>query len=129
MVTAALVPAVASCRPGTSRIRGAVDGNADTVIVTRVSPNPVTVHDGRPNQIRIEGRGFHATSNTVLVGPVTIPVVASRDMGRTLTVTLPDRVPSGGGAAPMLWTPGSYPVTVATPASISASVMLTIARP
>ncbi len=101
----------------------------DSLQVIRVTPNPVIVYDGRSNEIRIEGRGFHPTSNTIALGPVTVGDVASRDNGTVLLLSVPDRVPSGGGAAPLLWVPGRYPLTVTAAGQVSVPYMTSIARP
>ena len=97
--------------------------------VLEVSPTPIVVREGQPTAITIRGTGFDAVSNTVIVGPVTIAAVPATRGGTVLALSLPDRVPSGGGAAPMLWEPGRYPLSVATARGTSAPVTVTIEEP
>jgi hypothetical protein len=97
--------------------------------VLEVSPTPIVVREGQPTAITIRGTGFDAVSNTVIVGPVTIAAVPATRGGTVLALSLPDRVPSGGGAAPMLWEPGRYPLAVATARGTSAPVTVTIEEP
>ncbi|WP_411282168.1 hypothetical protein [Gemmatimonas sp.] len=99
------------------------------VAVVEVSPEPIVVREGQPNNITIRGTGFDATTNTVTVGPVTVAVVVSGKGGTVIALSLPERVPSGGGAAPMLWSPGKYELTVSNARGTSAPVMVTIQEP
>ena len=99
------------------------------VAVLEVSPEPIVVREGQPNDITIRGTGFDATANTVTVGPVILNAVLSRSGGTVIVLSLPDRVPSGGGAAPMLWSAGRYPLTVSNGRGSSAPVMVTIQEP
>ena len=99
------------------------------VAVLSVSPEPMVVREGQPNDIIIRGTGFSATANTITIGPVVVTDMVSRSGGTVIALSLPDRVPSGGGAAPMLWTPGRYPLTVANTRGTSAPVMVTIQEP
>ena len=99
------------------------------VAVLAVSPEPIVVREGQPNDLTIRGTGFDATANTVTLGPVVVSAVVSRGGGTVIALSLPDRVPSGGGAAPLLWTPGRYPLTVANARGTSAPVMVTIQEP
>ena len=89
----------------------------------------MVVREGQPNTFTIRGAGFDATANTVTVGPVTLTAVASRSSGTVIALTLPDRVPSGGGAAPMLWSAGRYALTVSNARGTSVPVMVTIQEP
>ena len=97
--------------------------------VLEVSPVPIVVREGQPTAITIRGTGFDAVANTVTLGPVTLTMVAAARGGTVIALSLPDRVPSGGGAAPMLWEPGRYPLTVATARGTSAPVTVTIQEP
>ena len=94
-----------------------------------VSPEPIVVREGQPNDLTIRGTGFDATANTVTVGSVILTGVVSRSGGTVIALSLPDRVPSGGGAAPMLWSPGRYPLTVSNARGSSVPVMVTIQEP
>ncbi len=99
------------------------------VTVLSVSPEPIVVYEGQPNDVTIRGTGFDATANTVTVGPVILSAVLSRNDGTVIVLSLPDRVPSGGGAAPMLWSAGRYPLTVTNARGTSVPVMVTIQEP
>ena len=114
--------AVVSCR------RPAQTG-LDSVTVLHVSPEPIVVREGQPNTITIRGARFDATANTITVGPITLTTVSSSNSGTVITLTLPERVPSGGGAAPMLWSAGRYPLTVSNTRGISVPVMVTVQEP
>ncbi len=76
--------------------------------------------------VRIVGVGFDALENTVRVGPVTVTSVRSSDAGTVIVLMVPERVPSSGGAPPMLWQPGTYALTVENRRGTSAAVSLTI---
>ena len=99
------------------------------VAVLEVSPEPIVVREGQPIDVTIRGTGFDATANTVTVGPVILTTVLSRSGGTVIALSLPDRVPSGGGAAPMLWSAGRYPLTVSNARGSSVPVMVTIQEP
>ena len=97
--------------------------------VLQVSPDPIVVREGQPNTVTIRGARFDATANTVTVGPVTLTAISSRSGGTVITLTLPQRVPSGGGAAPMLWSAGRYALTVSNTRGTSVPVMVTVQEP
>ena len=99
------------------------------VTVLEVSPEPIVVREGQPTDVTIHGTGFDAMANTVTVGPVILSAVLSRNGGTVIVLSLPDRVPSGGGAAPMLWSAGRYALTVTNARGTSAPVMVTIQEP
>ena len=99
------------------------------VAVLEVSPEPIVVREGQPIDVTIRGTGFDATANTVTVGPVILTTVLSRSGGTVIALSLPDRVPCGGGAAPMLWSAGRYPLTVSNARGSSVPVMVTIQEP
>lgn len=103
--------------------------SAAPVAVIEVTPEPIVVREGQPNDITIRGTGFDATANTVTVGSVILTAVVSTRDGTVIALSLPDRVPSGGGAAPMLWSPGRYALTVSNARGSSAPVMVTIQEP
>ena len=99
------------------------------VAVVEVTPEPIVVREGQPNDITIRGTGFDALSNTITVGPITVATVVSSKGGTVIALSLPDRVPSGGGAAPMLWSAGRYALTVSNARGTSAPVLVTIQEP
>ena len=113
----------AACR------RAAPTPSALPVAVLEVRPEPIVVREGQPTDVTIRGTGFDATANTVTVGPVILTTVLSRSGGTVIALSLPDRVPSGGGAAPMLWSAGRYPVTVSNARGSSVPVMVTVQEP
>ena len=113
----------AACR------RAAPTPSSLPVAVLEVSPEPIVVREGQPIDVTIRGTGFDATANTVTVGPVILTTVLSRSGGTVIALSLPDRVPSGGGAAPMLWSAGRYPLTVSNARGSSVPVMVTIQEP
>jgi hypothetical protein len=103
---------------------------SSTVVTVRsVSPEPIVVREGQPNDVTIRGTGFDAIANTVTVGPIILTGVVSRNDGTVIALSLPDRVPSGGGAAPMLWSAGRYPLTVTNARGTSVPVIVTIQEP
>ncbi len=99
------------------------------ITVTSATPSSITIREGNPNELRIRGSGFGDTDNTVMLGPITLTSVKSTENGTLLIIRVPDRVPSGGGAAPMSWTPGTYPLTVMTPRGRSEPVTITVKEP
>ncbi len=109
--------------------RVAPASSAPPVTVLEVSPESIVVREGQPNDITIRGTGFDATANTVTVGPVILSAVRSRSGGTVIVLSLPDRVASGGGVAPMLWSAGRYGLTVTNARGTSAPVMVTIQEP
>jgi len=113
----------AACR------RAAPTPSALPVAVLEVRPEPIVVREGQPIDVTIRGTGFDATANTVTVGPVILTAVRSTGGGTVIALSLPDRVPSGGGAAPMLWSPGQYALTVSNTRGSSVPVMVTIQEP
>ena len=117
-----LLSAAVSCRRP-------AQAESDSVTVLQVSPEPIVVREGHPNTVTIRGARFDATANTVTVGPVTLATISSRSSGTVITLTLPGRVPSGGGAAPMLWSAGRYPLTVSNTRGTSVPVMVTVQEP
>ena len=117
-----LLSAVVSCRRP-------AQAESDSVTVLQVSPEPIVVREGQPNTVTIRGARFDATANTVTVGPVTLTAISSRNSGTVIALTLPERVPSGGGAAPMLWSAGRYPLTVSNTRGTSVPVMVTVQEP
>jgi len=126
-----LLLTLSACRR-TDAPRTSAAQHGSVTIVTRVTsatPSTITIRDGNPNELRIRGSGFGEADNTVMIGPVTLTNVMSTESGTLLVVRVPDRVPSGGGAAPMPWTSGSYPLTVVTPRGTSAPITITVKDP
>jgi hypothetical protein len=99
------------------------------VVITAVSPKAITVRAGEVTELVVRGSGFEATENTVTLGPVTLTSVKSTDRGTRIVLVVPDRMPSGGGAAPMLWMAGDYPLTVSNRRGTSAPFTVTVKEP
>ncbi|MCC6432662.1 MAG: hypothetical protein IT354_17265 [Gemmatimonadaceae bacterium] len=91
-----------------------------------MTPRSITMRAGEPVTLEITGTSFDAARNTVTLGPVSLNSIASRANGTAISFTVPDRVPSGGGAAPALWISGSYALTVTTARGTSAPVTITV---
>lgn len=100
-----------------------------TVTVTHVSPAEVNFRDGIPVELLIVGAGFDPTGNTVSLGPITLTTIPSEARGTRIRFMVPDRVPSGGGAAPLLWEQGVYSLTVQTRLGTSAPVPVRVVDP
>lgn len=123
-----LLLSLAACRR-TDAPRASAQQLASVVVVTGTTPSSLTIRDGNPNELRIRGSGFGVDDNTVMLGPITLTSVKSAEQGTLLIIRVPDRVPSGGGAAPMPWTSGTYPLTVVTPRGTSAPITITVKEP
>ncbi len=98
------------------------------VVVTAVTPRSITIRAGEVTELIVRGTGFEA-ENTVTFGPVTLTSVKSSDGGTRISLVVPDRMPSGGGAAPMLWMAGDYPLTVSNRHGTSAPFTVTVKEP
>ena len=120
--------ALGACRRPVPQVAG---GEVPTVAVTvtTVSPAEVSFRDGIPVELLIVGAGFDPTSNTVSLGPITLTTIPSEARGTRIRFTVPDRVPSGGGAAPLLWEQGVYTLTVQTRLGTSAPVSVRVVEP
>jgi hypothetical protein len=99
------------------------------VAITAVTPRSITIRTGEVNELIVRGTGFDATENTVTFGPVTLTSVKSSDGGTRIALVIPDRMPSGGGAAPLLWMAGDYPLTVSNRRGTSAAFTVTVKEP
>lgn len=99
------------------------------VVVTAISPTSITVRVGEVTELVVRGTGFEATDNTIMFGPVTLTSVKSTDRGTRISLIVPDRMPSGGGAPPMLWLAGDYPLTVTNRRGTSAPFTVTVKEP
>jgi len=95
-------------------------------MIIALSPDTVVMRDGAPAVLTLRGKGFASDSNTVQVGPVTLYGIRSTNGGTRLTLILPDRLASGGGAPPMLWTSGTFDVVINTVRGRSAVSHVTI---
>lgn len=116
---------VSACRR-TERTAASTDAG---VVITAVSPRAITIRAGEVTELVVRGSGFDATENTVTLGPVTLTSVKSTDSGTRISLVVPDRMPSGGGAAPMLWMAGDYPLTVSNRRGTSAPFTVTVKEP
>jgi hypothetical protein len=94
--------------------------------VSSVAPRSITMRDGEPVTLDIAGAHFDALNNTVRLGPVSITAVPSRAQGTRIAFSVPDRMPSGGAAAAVLWISGDYPLTITTARGTSAPVSITV---
>ncbi len=108
-----------------SSVRKASPSSAGPTILT-VTPTPFLLHEGSNAVLTIRGESFSADSNSVRIGAQQWDGIPSQDAGTRIQFIVPDRVPSGGGAAPMLWASGEYAVSVRTRQGVSRAVSLTI---
>jgi len=115
---------VASC----SR-RGATPSSASAAgrpIISSLAPDTVSVAPGESPEFTIMGAGFlMAPTNTVVIGPVRVTQIASKD-GSSLRVSLPDRIVSGGEAPPSDWSSGKYPIVVSNSSGQSDTAWIRI---
>jgi hypothetical protein len=123
-----LLLSLAACRR-TDAPRTSAEQRASVIRVISATPSSITIREGNPNELRIRGGGFGEDNNTVMLGPITLTNVKSTENGTLLVIRVPDRVPSGGGAAPMPWTTGTYPLTVLTPRGASTPITITVKEP
>jgi hypothetical protein len=114
---------------------------ADTAAATRVTssaptldairPDSVFIASGAVVEVVLRGSGFvpgRPGHNTVLLGTAAFNEVPASDDGKEIRFVIPDRLPSGGEAAPMPIDPGSYPVRVRTPNGESNPVNVRVYR-
>jgi len=127
MTFAAAIASLAGCRRGEASSVSAA--RSTPVAVASVTPSTVTIRAGEPTELVIRGTGFDATDNAVTLGPVTLTAVPSTDQGTRISVVVPDRVVGRGGAPPLLWVGGAYPLTVTTPRGTSAPITVTVQEP
>jgi hypothetical protein len=80
-----------------------------------------------PLQATVRGRGFTATGNAVVFGPVTIADLPSTD-GTRITFDVPKLVRSRGEVPPMVLTAGEYTVVVTTASGTSNALVFTLTR-
>ncbi len=126
MACAAATVSLAGCRRSESSSSAARNA---PVAVASVTPSTVTIRAGEPTELVIRGTGFDAADNAVTLGPVTLTAVPSTDQGTRISVVVPDRVVGRGGAPPLLWVGGAYPLTVTTPRGTSAPITVTVKEP
>lgn len=82
-----------------------------------VSPDSVMVPAGAVVEIVVQGHGFAPGApgrNTVRFGAQTITSVPATENGTELRFVIPDRVPSGGEAAPLPLEAGPYSLSIRT---------------
>lgn len=81
-------------------------------VISSVSPQPLLIQSGAINALIIRGSGFVPDSNTVSIGSLSFAAIRAEQGGTVITIRVPDRMPSGGEAPPMLWVDGEYPLIV-----------------
>jgi len=104
-------------------------GTAPTIESLR--PDSVYVAPGAVVEIVVQGRGFVPGTpgrNTVRFGSVKLTDVPASDDGRVIRVVVPDRVPSGGDAAPLPLETGRYDIRVETSAGTSNTMVVRVFR-
>ena len=85
--------------------------------IDEISPDSVMVPAGGVVEIIVRGRGFEPGSpgrNTVRFGEQTYTSIPATENGTELRFVIPDRVASGGEAAPLPLDAGHYSVTIRT---------------
>lgn len=99
--------------------------------IDSLRPDSVLVGPGAVVEIVLQGRGFVPGTpgrNTVRFGTVTLTNVPASDDGRVIRVVVPDRVPSGGDAAPLPLETGRYDIRVETSAGTSNTMVVRVFR-
>jgi hypothetical protein len=99
--------------------------------IESLRPDSVFVAPGAVVEIVVNGRGFVPGSpgrNTVRFGTVRLTNVPASDDGRVIRVVVPDRVPSGGDAAPLPLETGRYDIRVETSAGTSNAMAVRVFR-
>ena len=94
--------------------------------IVRLSPSPIVIRAGMNAALTILGADFVADSNRVSFGPYVFDGIRSTQNGTVINVIIPDRMPSRGGAAPMLWVAAEYQVSVSNRHGASAPVSITL---
>ena len=98
--------------------------NADsgTPRLEAIQPDSVMIADGVVVEVTLRGSGFAPGTpgrNTVVFGRMTVNSVPANDDGTQIRFVIPDRMPSGGEAAPLPIDAGSYTILVRTPSGES----------
>lgn len=99
--------------------------------IDAVRPDSVMLADGAVVEVLVRGSGFEPGPpgrNTIEFGNVSIPDVPASADGREIRLVIPDRVPSGGEAAPLPLDAGRYDVRVRTSAGTSNAVSVRVGR-
>jgi hypothetical protein len=105
--------------------------NEATPTIDSLRPDSVFVAPGAVVEIVVQGRGFVPGTpgrNTVRFGTVRLTSVPASDDGRVIRVVVPDRVPSGGEAAPVPLETGRYDIRVETSAGTSNAMVVRVFR-
>jgi hypothetical protein len=105
--------------------------NAASPTIDSLRPDSVFVAPGAVVEVLVQGRGFAPGTpgrNTVRFGTVRLTNVPASDDGRLIRVVVPDRVPSGGDAAPLPLEPGRYDIRVETSAGTSNAMVVRVFR-
>ncbi len=100
-------------------------------MIDSLRPDSVFVAPGAVVEIVVQGRGFAPGTpgqNTVRFGSVRLTNVPASDDGRVIRVVVPDRVPSGGDAAPLPLETGRYELRVETSAGTSNAMVVRVFR-
>jgi hypothetical protein len=96
-----------------------------------VRPDSVLVSMGAVVEVVLQGTGFvpgKPGRNTVVFGSASFNDVPASDDGKEIRFVVPDRMSSGGEAAPMPIEPGSYGMRVRTPNGESNAVTVRVYR-
>ena len=104
---------------------------ASAPTIDALRPDSVFVAPGAVVEIIVQGRGFAPGTpgrNIVHFGTATLTNVPASDDGKEIRVVVPDRLPSGGDAAPLPLEAGRYDIRVETPAGASNSVVVRVFR-
>ena len=105
--------------------------NAASPTIDSLRPDSVFVAPGAVVEIVVQGHGFAPGTpgrNTVRFGTARLANIPASDDGRVIRVVVPDRVPSGGEAAPLPLETGRYDIRVETPAGTSNAVVVRVFR-
>ena len=104
---------------------------ATSPAIESLRPDSVFVAPGAVVEIVVQGHGFAPGKpgrNTVRFGTAKITDVPASDDGRVIRVVVPDRVPSGGEAAPLPLEAGRYDIRVETSAGTSNAMVVRVFR-
>ena len=99
--------------------------------IDAVDPDSVVVPSGAVVQVVLRGHAFapgQPGQNVVQFGDVRLTGVPANGDGTQISVTIPDRVPVRGDAAPLPLESGRYPIHVETAAGTSNTVSLRVDR-
>jgi hypothetical protein len=110
---------------------GAFQRSSTTPEIEGLRPDSVFVAPGAVVEIVVHGHGFAPGTpgrNTVRFGAVKLTDVPASDDGREIRVIVPDRVPSGGEAAPLPLETGRYDIRVETAAGTSNAMVVRVFR-